>query len=153
MKSSGLVGVWDEVRLRRYYPTLVWLREPALASWRFAFRSLSFASVIINIDLTEQTAGIGLLEPEDGKRFHVAVRGGDPESLRTALSANDLGRLLPSGDVMIETSAVERLAHGQVPDGWRDEFASMLEYAKGKGWLDEHGAAIQAHVEWIAGAG
>jgi hypothetical protein len=54
---------------------------------------------------------------------------------------------------MIETSAVERLAHGQVPDGWRDEFASMLEYAKGKGWLDEHGAAIQAHVEWIAGAG
>ena len=48
---------------------------------------------------------------------------------------------------MIETAAVRQMAEGRVPDGWNDDFAAMLEYAGSKGWLDETGGAIQAHIK------
>jgi hypothetical protein len=86
--------------------------------------------VIIAIDLTGETAVVDLVEPEDCKRFHVAVRGGDPAALDAALSARDVGRLLPSGEAMIDTAAVVRMAGGRVPEGWDDEFAAMLEFAE-----------------------
>ena len=104
--------------------------------------------MIIDVDLTGEAAAVELVEPEDCKRFHVAVRGGDPELLGAALSAADVGRLLPSGEAMIDTSALLRMATGQVPEGWDEDFAAMLTYAGSKGWLDEAGGAIQAHVEW-----
>jgi hypothetical protein len=104
--------------------------------------------VIIDIDLTGENAKVQLVEPEDCKRFHLAVRGADAEALGAVLPANGLGQLLPSGDALIEIDAVRRLAQGQVPAGWDEDFAAMVDYAKSKGWLDERGEAIQAHVEW-----
>jgi hypothetical protein len=103
--------------------------------------------VIIDIDLTGETAAVELVEPEDCKRFHVAVRGGDPEAVGAALLSAGIGRLHPSGEAMIDTSAVRRMARGRVAAGWEDEFAAMLEYAGSKGWLDDTGGSIQAHVE------
>ena len=121
--------------------------------------------MIIDIDLTGGIPTVQLVEPEDCKRFHVGVKargtGGVPptttaraasdsdlEALGAALSAQDVGRLLPSGDALIDIDAVRRLAAGRVPDGWEADFAAMVGYAKSKGWLDESGEAIQAHVEW-----
>jgi hypothetical protein len=104
--------------------------------------------VIIDIDLTGASTRIELVEPEDCKRFHVAARGGDASALTTALAAAGVGRMLPSGDALIEPSAVKRLAQGRVAEGWDDDFAAMLDYAGTKGWLDETGGSIQAHVEW-----
>ena len=104
--------------------------------------------MIIDIDLTGETAAVGLDEPDDCKRFHVEARGGDAAALGAALEAGDVGRLLPTGEAMIDTAAVRRLAVGRVPDGWADDFAAMLAYAGSKGWLDDTGTAIQAHVEW-----
>ena len=106
--------------------------------------------MIIDIDLTGETAVIGLTEPEDCKRFHVAARGGDPAALEAALEVNAVGRLLPSGDAFIDTAAVGRMAEGRVSPGWSDDFAAMLAYAETKGWLDDSRTAIQAHVEWEA---
>ena len=83
--------------------------------------------MIIEIDLAGETAVIGLAEPEDCKRFHVAARGGDAAALEAALEVNAVGRLLPSGDALIDTDAVRRMAEGRV---------------------DDTGTAIQAHVEW-----
>jgi hypothetical protein len=120
--------------------------------------------VIIDIDLSGGNPTVQLVEPEDCKRFHVGVRargtGGVPpttaagaatdsdlEALGAALPA-EVGRLLPSGDALIEIDAVRRLAAGQVPDGWDADFDAMVGYAKSKGWLDERGEAIQAHIEW-----
>ena len=104
--------------------------------------------MIIAVDLTDQPATIELAEPEDCKRFSVAARGGDQEALSAALPAHGVGRLLASGDAMIEIAAVRRMASGRVADGWEDDLAGMLTYAGSKGWLDETGEAIQAHVEW-----
>ncbi|HYH52130.1 MAG TPA: hypothetical protein VEG38_21520 [Acidimicrobiia bacterium] len=121
--------------------------------------------MIIDIDLTGEHAAIQLLEPEDCKRFHVAVRargaGGVPptaaaraardsalETLGAVLPAHEIGQLLPSGDALIEVQAVRRLADGRTPDGWDRDFAAMVDYAKSKGWFDADHEAIQAHVEW-----
>ena len=104
--------------------------------------------MIIDVDLSADPVRVELLEPEDCKRFHVVARGGDAAALGAALSGAAVGRLLPSGEAMIDTAAVERMAGGRVPDGWSGEFAGMLKYAESKGWLDESGRSIQAHVEW-----
>ena len=104
--------------------------------------------MIIDIDLTGEPAEVQLVEPEDCKRFHVAARGGDAEALGAVLPAHGLGRLIPSGDALIEIDVVRRLAQGQVPAGWDEDFAAMVDYAESKGWLDERREAIQAHVEW-----
>jgi hypothetical protein len=47
---------------------------------------------------------------------------------------------------------VRAMAGGRVGEGWADGFDRMLDYARGKGWLDDAGDAIQAHVEWDAPA-
>ena len=104
--------------------------------------------MIIDVDLTGSDSHVRLAEPEDCKRFHVAARGGDREALAAALEASGAGRLLPSGEAMIEIGVVRRLAAGRVAEGWDDEFAAMIRYAGSKGWLDETGSSIQAHVEW-----
>jgi hypothetical protein len=106
--------------------------------------------VIIVIDLAGGNASIELVNLEDCKQFHVAAQGGSPEALAAALSAAGVGRLLPSGDAMIETQAIRRMAGGKVPATWDDDFAAMLEYANSKGWLGNNGEAIQAHVEWAS---
>jgi hypothetical protein len=103
--------------------------------------------VIIDIDLSREHAAIELVQPEDCRRFHVTVRGGGPEALGIVLPAHGIGRLLPSGDALIEIDAVRRLADGKVTEGWEADFSAMVEYARNKGWLDEKGEAIQAHVE------
>ena len=103
--------------------------------------------MIIDIDLSGGTPAVELVEPEDCKRFHVAVRGGDGATLASALQSGGVGRLLPSGEAMIDTEAVRRMAAGRVHDDWDDDFSAMLKYAESKGWLDETGGSIQAHVE------
>ena len=81
------------------------------------------------------------------ERGLVKLNLGDAATVEAALPA-DVGRLLPSGEALIEIGAVRRLAAGQVPDGWDADFDAMVGYAKSKGWLDERGEAIQAHIEW-----
>ena len=123
------------------------LRRLRLRRSEARVRLRSRSAVIIDIDLPGNEPAVDLVEPEDCKRFHLAVRGGDDEALASALAAQGVGRLLPSGEAMIDTAAVRRLAAGRVADGWDDDFAAMLKYAGSKGWLDETGGSIQAHVE------
>jgi hypothetical protein len=35
-----------------------------------------------------------------------------------------------------------------VGDGWEGDLDAMVGYARSKGWLDEAGTSIQAHIEW-----
>jgi len=113
-----------------------------------ASTTLQSCGVIIDIDLNGTAPAVELIEPHDCKRFHVAARGGDSIVLEATLRAHQLGHLRPSGDALIATAAVRRMAEGRVPVGWDDDFAAMLQYAETKGWLDDSGAMIEAHVEW-----
>jgi hypothetical protein len=104
--------------------------------------------VIITVDLTADPPVVGLREPEDCKRFHVEASGGAGSRLGQTLESQGVGRLA-GDDAMITIDSVRQLAAGRVPDGWEDDFGAMVAYAGSKGWLDETGTAIQAHVEWV----
>jgi hypothetical protein len=88
---------------------------------------------------------IELVEPANVRAFHV-VSGVSPGALAARIA--DVGELLPDGEhVMVSVDAVRRYADGQVGPGWEDDLAGMVAYAVTKGWADEAGTRIRAHVE------
>ena len=104
--------------------------------------------MIVSVDLTATPADVRLDEPDDCRRFHVAARGeADPDRLGRVLADHGSGRL-DGDDVWVQVEAVRRLAAGRVGASWERDFAAMLEFASGKGWLDPSATAIRAHVEW-----
>jgi hypothetical protein len=88
-----------------------------------------------------------LVEPADCKRFHVeyGVAGAAPADVAAALG--DWADGAADGHVWIRVDAVRRAAAGRVDAGWETEFGGMLAFARSKGWLDDAGDAIAAHVE------
>jgi len=106
------------------------------------------------VDLTAPQQGVSLAEPDDLKSFKVLARGreGDSEGLANALEG--VGRLADDGHAFIDADAVRRLAGERANDpDWSSGFDGMLAYARSKGWMDESGTAIQAHVEWEPAGG
>lgn len=104
--------------------------------------------MFVQVDLAVSPPAVTLEEPDDVARFHLAVVGGsDIATVYGALVDAAAGRL-EGDDAWIAVDAVRRMADGRVGPAWDDRFAGMLEYARGKGWLDEAGHAIRAHVEW-----
>ena len=75
------------------------------------------------------------------------------ESLGPELSAvaASLGARPPAPDdhVWVGVDWVRGQATGRVPPAWEDDFTKMLDFAATKGWLDEGGEAIRAHVVWV----
>jgi hypothetical protein len=106
--------------------------------------------VVITVDLQRgHPAPVGLRDPEDCGRFHVEVIGAhDLAGLGHALVDADAGRV-EGDDAFVDVGAVRQLASGRVGASWADDFEKMLGYARSKGWLDETGSSIQAHVEWV----
>jgi hypothetical protein len=106
--------------------------------------------VIVSVDLG--ASSVALEEPSDCARFHVAATGPtDTARLGDVLLEHAVGRT-EGDDAFIAVDALRRLAAGRVGDGWKGDFAGMLEYARTKGWLDPSGTEIQAHVEWVDAA-
>lgn len=102
----------------------------------------------VEVDLGVDPPAVSLEEPDDTKRFHLAVVGGkDPGLVYGALVDAAAGRL-DGDDAQIAVDAVRRMAAGRVPPGWDEDLDAMLDFARTKGWLDETGSTIRAHVEW-----
>ena len=100
------------------------------------------------VDLEAAPAEVGLLEPVDCGRFHVAVRGlGHAPAVDDALQSGGAGWLDGEGSAFVRVEWVRAMASGQVADDWDARFAGMLDYARDKGWLSDDGQAIRAHVE------
>ena len=108
--------------------------------------------MVITVDLSSDPGRVAIESPEDCGRFHVEATGAasdgpDWAALGHALVDAAAGRV--EGDhAYIEVGAVRTLVAGRVGAEWADDFEKMLAYARTKGWLDEGGHAIQAHVEW-----
>jgi hypothetical protein len=99
-------------------------------------------------DLTVTPATVTLADPDDLKSFKVLARAPSPEPEGLAAALEGVGRL-EGGDAFIDAEAVRRLAGNRAKDPeWSEGFDGMLAYARSKGWMDESGTAIQAHVEW-----
>jgi hypothetical protein len=104
--------------------------------------------MFVQVDLGPTPPVVTLEEPGDTKQFHLAVVGGtDAAMVYGALVDAAAGRL-EGEDAWIGVDAVRRMAAGRVEESWDADFDAMLGYAKSKGWLDEPGHAIKAHVEW-----
>jgi len=109
--------------------------------------------VIVSVDLTTTPPVVGLDEPDDCRRFHVAARGPavndgvHADALDRVLTDHEVGRL-DGDDVWVQVDAVRRMAAGRVGATWESDFTAMVAFARDKGWLDPSGTAIRAHVEW-----
>ena len=104
--------------------------------------------MFVQVDLSTTPPVVTLVEPDDTARFHVLVRGGtDPAMVYGALVDAAAGRL-EEDDAWISVDAVRRMAAGRVLEEWDADLETMLAYARSKGWLDDAGHAIRAHVEW-----
>jgi hypothetical protein len=106
--------------------------------------------VIIQVDLRQHPPVVTLEEPDATTAFHVAVIGGTDWGLVFGALVDAAAGRLEGEHAFITIDAVRRMAKGRVPVGWDERFVEMLEYARTKGWIDEGGNAIQAHVEWPA---
>jgi hypothetical protein len=106
--------------------------------------------MFVRVDLAPTPPLVTLEEPADTKQFHLTVVGGtDAAMVYGALVDAAAGRL-EGEHAWIGVDAVRRMAAGRVDDAWDADFEAMLGYARSKGWLDEPGHAIRAHVEWPA---
>jgi hypothetical protein len=118
--------------------------------------------MFVQVDLCSTPPVVSLEEPTDTRQFHLAIVGSSGASSGAiSVASSDLGLVygalvdaaagrLEGDDAWISVDAVRRMASGRVGPEWDGDFASMLDYAATKGWLDEAGHAIKAHVEWAA---
>jgi hypothetical protein len=108
--------------------------------------------MFVKVDLAPVPPVVTLEEPEDTLRFHVEVVGGDSTGLVFGALVDAAAGRLEGDDAWITIDSVRRMATGRVGAEWDDAFAAMLTYAQGKGWIDDGGNAIRAHVEWPCSA-
>ena len=99
--------------------------------------------------LTITTDGVALQQPEVVTDLYASFyQRFTPDRLAAVLSDHAGGELLPDGaHIMIPVATLRRLAAGRVPDGWDADFAAMLEKARERGFLNEEGDAVRAHLE------
>ena len=103
----------------------------------------------VTIDVA--SGGLSLVEADDFTAFHVlAVPRDAPEEDVGLALGSDGG---PAGDdhVWVTVEAVQRLALPGLADGdavvvWRGGFEKMLDYAAGKGWMNDDRSCIRAHI-------
>jgi hypothetical protein len=106
--------------------------------------------MFVKVDLAPMPPVVSLEEPDDTKRFHVEVVGGDDVRVVFAALVDAAAGRLEGDDAWITVDAVRRMARGRVSPGWDGELAAMLDFARSNGWFDEDGHAIRAHVDWPA---
>jgi len=70
------------------------------------------------------------------------------------MMVGSLCRFDPDGEHVWLDIAVARAAGADVSDddGWTERFDAMITYATSKGWTDDVGTHVRAHVEMATGA-
>ena len=102
----------------------------------------------IQVAPAEPKPVVSLEEPDDCRRFHVAI-GNLPEDVaRQALERDDVGTLSDHDTAWIKITALRKLAETRVQQDWPERFDGMLRYAQSKGWLSSDGTQVSGHCEW-----
>ena len=103
----------------------------------------------IHVDPDRQRSEVR--EASDLKRFSIVVTG-DATDEQVASALAPLARLESSTHAWV---SVERLraACGRDTDAdWSRAFTAMVDFAASKGWLDDTGTELRAHLEHGGGA-
>ncbi len=108
--------------------------------------------MIVNVDLA--TSSISLAEADDVGGFKVSAAGQPPDGSADDAAVGALlaeaggGRAAQEPDhVWVAIDTVRLLAADQVGEDWAERFDAMVAYAATKGWLDEAGTHIKAHID------
>ena len=93
-----------------------------------------------------RTHSFDLVEAGDCQSFSVRVvgEGGVPDLVLTLAGCG----VVEEDHVWVDVEVVRRLALFSTGEDWDAQFEAMVEYAGTKGWLDDDGHRIRAHVEW-----
>jgi len=92
-------------------------------------------------------AGRARLEEADNLTgFKLLAHGSREDRAAVGVALADAGRI--EGDVAwIEVSWLLSQAGARSAE-WCESFAGMVAFAKSRGWCDDAGSAIRAHIEW-----
>ncbi len=90
---------------------------------------------------------VSVVQAHDCTRLHIAVDGLDDAGAGAVLHQVDLGHPGESGHAWLEISALREWARASAAAEWDDRFDAMLSYARSKGWTDESGRMLAAHIE------
>ena len=107
--------------------------------------------------IVEVVGGVGsapevrVSDVEELKRLHLAVGALTTAEADEALREAGMGRLADPDTAFLDVAAL-RTAGEQLAGGadWGRRFDEMVEHARGKGWVGDDGASLQAHVETAA---
>lgn len=91
---------------------------------------------------------VSLEEPDDCRRFHVAIRHLSEDAAQQALEREDVGAFSGHDTAWIKITALRELAGTRVQPDWPERFDGMLRYAQSKGWLSSDGSQVSGHCEW-----
>ncbi|SDY39497.1 hypothetical protein SAMN05661080_03337 [Modestobacter sp. DSM 44400] len=86
---------------------------------------------------------------EDLAHLQLAVGALTEEEADQALRDAGLGRLADADTGFLDIAALKAAAGPQAAE-WAGRFDDMVESARGKGWVGDDGASLQAHVESAA---
>ena len=86
-----------------------------------------------------------LIDADNFTAFHVERGGASAAAIVEALG----DRALPGGDdhVWLSAIGVSELAGAHAAGEWITKFDGMCQYAESKGWMNETGTHIRAHLE------
>jgi hypothetical protein len=100
-------------------------------------------------DLNATPPSASLADPDDLGSFKVLARGREGDTAGLAEALQGVATLAEDGHAFVGVDAVRRLAGARARDPeWNAGFDKMLAYAGSKGWMNDAGTAIQAHVDW-----
>ena len=100
--------------------------------------------MIIRVDAAGQ---VRVDEPLVFTDFHVEVASG---FVRDDLAATmGEGTRADGGHLWIAEAAIRHWLVGQTDDWWNEGFSGMVAYARSKGWTDEAGTHLRAHIESV----
>jgi hypothetical protein len=89
-----------------------------------------------------------LVDPQDVTAFHaVCPPGLDGDELAERVRDAGVGELLPDDHLLVPVDAIRRYAGANVGGTWEQDLAGMVAYATRKGWTDETGTRLRAHIE------
>ena len=112
-------------------------------------RSKDGKNLYLLVTSTEKMPDISLVEPDDCRRFHVAIRDLSKQAAQQVLEEEEVGQFSDPDTAWIKISVIRKLAQGRVQPDWPQRFSDMLQYAERKGWLSEDRESASGHCEWI----
>ena len=99
--------------------------------------------MFISIDPETKTASIQ--EPEVLTAFHIE----SPEHNEDIVASIIGNEAEAAGDehVWVSIEWITRNVEEKVPNNWEEDFLGMVQYATGKGWVNESETHLKAHIK------